>query len=222
MQHEAHQKAIGERPEQRRRQCRADDIGQPPRRCPARGSRKQPDQQGEQPPEAEQHEEDGERDEADIERMRRLDRRQVHQRADGILPFRRAPEEDQHHDAADPAGHRLQPKTHAVLRLRKFEPEPQRRQSNAKPVAAGHGDARQHALRDIGARQKARRQRGGEEQRAEDEASGRKGKDEAPEPIPHAHPSACLSAMASLACLTGRGKPSRQKRQAMVCPAALR
>ena len=113
------------------------------------------------------------RDGADLERVGGVDGIELHQAADRVLPFGGAPEEDEADHAAGDGRNKLGGEQETRLGLGQFEIAPEPVQEEADAVAGGGRAARQHALREVVARNERRRQRRREEQRADEQAGQR-------------------------------------------------
>src|SRR5262245_41526085 len=104
--------------------------------------------------------------------MRRVDRLELHQLSDRILPSCRLPEEDDRNDRATGRGGKLGDAQEASLRLRELHVGPEPTAKHADAVSSRERQSREHALRQEAPRQQRGSQRGGEESRSEEKSAG--------------------------------------------------
>ena len=180
----AEEQAVGDGPEQQHGDRRADDIGRARRHEAAKQLRHEEQGDLEQPRKPEQHDERGNGDGADLDRVRGVQKVEAHDGADRVLPFGRAPEEDERHDRAAADADELHRAQESGFRLRQFEVEPKPAQKEAQTIAGRRREARQRALGQMASGDQRRRQRRGEEQRPEQQSCQREGLEIVDRPSP--------------------------------------
>src|SRR5262249_59147126 len=101
-------------------------VGPPPRKEAANSSRQEAERELKEPGERQQDCEGRQCNRGDLEWMRRVDRLELHQLSDRILPSCRLPNEDDHNDRATGRGGKLGGAQEAVLAMRDLHvgPEP--------------------------------------------------------------------------------------------------
>ncbi|MNR26700.1 hypothetical protein D3C85_1439330 [compost metagenome] len=125
MQCPAEENVGGQQPEDQDRDCRARYVGHPPGHHAADLRGKEPCDQLEQPGQRQQRRERQQGDRADLEGVRAGHGLHLHQGPDCVLPFRRAPQEQDRHRQAEHADEGVDDPPRARFRLWQFHVGPQ-------------------------------------------------------------------------------------------------
>jgi len=157
------QNSIEDRPEQRNRRDNTDDIGHPPWKEAVSSCRHEADRQSEESREHNQDCENRERNHADLEWMCRVDRLELHQLTDRILPCCCVPEGDECDDCATGRSGELGDAQEAAVGPHELHVGPKPTAEYADAVSGRERASRKHALRQKSPREQRRRLGSGKE-----------------------------------------------------------
>src|SRR5262249_42593111 len=139
----------------------ANGVGPPPGQEAATSSRHEGERELEEPRKRQHDCENRQCNQGDLDWMRGVDRLELHQLSDRILPLCRLPEEDDRDARTSGRGRKLGEAQEAAFRLRELHGGPEPTADYADAVSGRQRASREHALRQETPGQQRRRQRGG-------------------------------------------------------------